>query len=135
LLGDLLRGVKITCGDYAPVVRQEGENVFIYLDPPYYSVAESRLYGRRGELHLNFDHERLRGVLGQTSHKWLLTYDDCDYIRERYADYTQLRWTLQYGMNNYKQGKAEKGKELFISNYELSIVQKTEKKLEQLRLI
>jgi hypothetical protein len=38
-------------------------------------------------------------------------------------------------MNNYKQGKAEKGKELFISNYELSIVQKTEKKLEQLRLI
>jgi len=24
---------------------------------------------------------------------------------------------LQYGMNNYKQGKAEKGKELFIYNY------------------
>ncbi|MCY3864375.1 MAG: DNA adenine methylase, partial [Chloroflexi bacterium] len=26
-------------------------------------------------------------------------------------------WTLQYGMNNYMQGKAEKGNELFIRNY------------------
>jgi DNA adenine methylase len=118
-LGNLLRGVKITCEDYAPVVQQKGEKVFIYLDPPYYSVAESRLYGRRGELHLSFDHERLREILGQIPHKWLLTYDECGYIRERYANYTQLRWTLQYGMNNYRQPRARPGKELFIANYDI----------------
>jgi len=118
-LGNLLQGVKITCEDYEPVVRHEGEGVFIYLDPPYYSVADSRLYGRRGELHINFDHERLRQVLNQVRHKWLLTYDECAYIRQQYADYTQLRWTLQYGMNNYKQPHARPGKELFIANYDL----------------
>ena len=26
-------------------------------------------------------------------------------------------WTLQYGMNNYRQGTAAKGHELFIKNY------------------
>lgn len=44
-------------------------------------------------------------------------------------------WQLQYGMNNYKQGRAEKGSELFISNYELPIEQIVQKKIEQLRLI
>lgn len=42
-------------------------------------------------------------------------------------------------MNNYKQGKAEKGSELFISDYKLSIEQKNEsaeeKKVEQLALL
>jgi hypothetical protein len=28
-----------------------------------------------------------------------------------------VEWELQYGINNYKQAKAEKGKELFIRNY------------------
>lgn len=122
LLGSLLRDVKITCEDYEPVVRQAGEEVFIYLDPPYYSVADSRLYGKRGELHLKFDHLRLREVLVQASHKWLLTYDDCDYIRQLYAEYTLLRWTLQYGMNNYKQLQARPGRELFIANYNLESI-------------
>jgi len=28
-----------------------------------------------------------------------------------------VEWELQYGMNNYKQAIAAKGKELFIKNY------------------
>lgn len=118
-LGDLLREVRITCEDYAPVVQHAGEKVFIYLDPPYYSVAESRLYGKRGALHLSFDHERLQKTLRTVSHRWLLTYDECPYIRALYADYPQLRWTLQYGMNNYKQPNAPLGRELFIANYDI----------------
>lgn len=31
-----------------------------------------------------------------------------------------LEWTLQYGMNNYKQGRALPGRELFIANYDIS---------------
>jgi hypothetical protein len=84
---------------------------------PTTPLPESRLYGKRGELHLRFDHERLSRVLRRIPHKWLLTYDDCAYIRELYADFTQLRWTLQYGMNNYKQPQARPGRELFIANY------------------
>lgn len=116
----LLKGVRITCGDYEPVVMEEGAGVLIFLDPPYYSVAKSRLYGKRGELHLQFDHERLARVLQQCPHRWLLTYDDSPYIRQLYEGYYQSRWKLQYGMNNYKQPRARAGNELFLSNYPLA---------------
>ena len=117
LVAPLLQGVRITHGDYELLLREGGESVFIFLDPPYYSAADSRLYGKRGELHLNFDHQRLARVLHETVHRWLLTYDDSIYIRELYRDYTQVCWRLQYGMNNYKQPTARAGQELFIANY------------------
>ena len=50
-------------------------------------------------------------------HRWLITYDDSPYIRELFEFANIVEWELQYGMNNYKQGKADKGKELFIKNY------------------
>lgn len=119
-LEPMLRGVRITHGDYEPALCEPGEDVFIFLDPPYYSATESRLYGKRGELHLSFDHARLARVLHGVSHYWLLTYDDSPFIRELYADYEQVKWTLQYGMNNYKQPVARPGEELFIANYSLA---------------
>ncbi|GBC92214.1 Modification methylase DpnIIA [bacterium HR15] len=117
----LLQNVRITCSDYEPVIREDGVGVFLFLDPPYYSATESRLYGKRGELHLGFEHQRLARVLSQTTHRWLLTYDDSPFIRGLYSDYTQVRWTLQYGMNNYKQPIARPGQELFIANYAIHV--------------
>jgi len=130
-LEPLLQGVHITHGDYESVLRAMGEGVFVFLDPPYYSAMESRLCGKRGELHLNFDHQRLAQVLREVSHQWLLTYDDCPFVRHLYADYTQVRWTLQYGMNNYKQPIARPGRELFIANYPIQ----AQGALEQLCLV
>jgi hypothetical protein len=50
-------------------------------------------------------------------HRWLMTYDDSPFIRERYSFATIEPWQLQYGMNNYKQAQAAKGEEIFIKNY------------------
>lgn len=121
-VASVLNGVRITCLDYAEVVDVPGEDVFLFLDPPYYSVADSRLYGRRGELHLNFDHERFAQTMRRCPHRWLITYDDCPQVRELFRGTYMLEWTLQYGMNNYKQGRALPGKELFIANYDISRV-------------
>ncbi|GIV17319.1 MAG: methylase [Armatimonadota bacterium] len=118
----VLSDVRITCLDYAEVVTAPGERAFLFLDPPYYSVADSRLYGRRGELHLNFDHERFAQTMRRCPHRWLITYDDCPQVRELFKGAYMLEWTLQYGMNNYKQGRALPGKELFIANYDISRV-------------
>jgi DNA adenine methylase len=115
----VLQGVKISCLDYEEVVLAEGENVFLFLAPPYYSVAGSRLYGRRGKLHTDFDHERFAQVMRRCPHRWLITYDDCPQVRQLFADAYLLEWTLQYGMNNYKQGRALPGRELFIANYDI----------------
>jgi len=49
-------------------------------------------------------------------HNWIITLDNTDKIKELFDFAYIYEWELQYGMNNYKQDKAEIGKELFISN-------------------
>lgn len=116
-LESLLRDVEISCGDYESLLQEEGGNVFIFLDPPYWRATQSRLYGKNGELHTSFDHERFAENMRSSPHKWLITYDDSPFIRDLFSFANISEWTLQYGMNNYMQGKAEKGRELFIRNY------------------
>ncbi|MHA1684215.1 MAG: DNA adenine methylase [Promethearchaeota archaeon] len=114
----ILEGVAITKNDYAEEIMKDGDGVFIFLDPPYLKAMKSRLYGKRGILHTSFDHERFATILRDCPHDWLLTLDDSDEIRGLFADFATIHeWELQYGMNNYKQGKADKGKELFITNF------------------
>jgi len=116
-LGPILQKVHITHDDYEPLLKQDGENVFIFLDPPYWSATESGLYGKRGELHTSFDHERFADKMRQCKHQWLITYDDSPKIRELFGFANIVEWQLQYGMNNYKQDTAAIGQELFIKNY------------------
>lgn len=118
-VSDVLEGVRITNLDYAEVINAPGEGVFLFLDPPHYSVAQSRLYGRRGELHVQFDHERFAQTVRSCPHRWLITYDDCPEVRRLFHGAYMVEWRLQYGMNNYKQANARAGKELFIANYDI----------------
>ena len=112
-----LSDVKITNRDYTEALFGEGDDVFIFLDPPYWKATESKLYGVRGELHTAFDHGRFAENMRKCPHKWLITYDDSPVIRELF-DFAEIQeWTLQYGMNNYRKESAAKGKELFIKNY------------------
>lgn len=122
-LDELLVGTKITNLDYEEVVVEPGEDVFIFLDPPYYSTTDSRLYGKNGDLHTQFDHNRFANVMKNCKHKWLITYDDCKEIRELFNFANIIPWSLQYGMNNYGQDSAGRGQELFIANYPLPIKQ------------
>lgn len=115
-LASQLAGVRITHGDYMQLLTQDGQDVFIYLDPPYWSATESRLYGAKGALHLTFDHERFAEAMKKCPHRWLITYDDSPYIRDLFSFAHITEWELQYGMNNYKQTHATKGRELFIRN-------------------
>ncbi len=112
-----LSGVFITNEDYEDLLFPEGDNVFIFLDPPYLSATKSKLYGLKGNLHTIFDHERFALNMRKCKHKWLITYDDCTEVREFFSFANIYDWELQYGMNNYKQETAKKGKELFITNY------------------
>jgi len=128
-LEELLNNTKITNLDYEDVVTAPGKDVFIFLDPPYYSTTSSRLYGKNGDLHVGFDHERFANVMKDCNHKWLITYDDCKKIRELFNFAEIVPWSLQYGMNNYGQNSAGKGRELFIANYSIN-----EKSAYQLKL-
>ncbi|HEY9800376.1 MAG TPA: DNA adenine methylase [Leptolyngbyaceae cyanobacterium] len=117
----LTEDIEITNLDYSQVLNTGGENIFLFLDPPYFSANKSRLYGKDGDLHISFEHQRFAELLQQCPHRWLVTYDNSPEIRANFPSDHIYEWELQYGMNNYKQSKAAKGKELFITNYMITI--------------
>ncbi len=115
--GKVINGTQITNLDFQQVIETEGNNVFIFLDPPYYSATKSALYGKNGNLHKGFDHARLAGTMKNCKHNWLITYDDSEYVRNLFSFAYIIEWDLTYGMRNVTDTSDQTGKELFISNY------------------
>lgn len=120
-LQEVLNDVTITNLDYHEVLKKSGSNVFIFLDPPYLVATKSRLYGNKGNLHISFEHDKFANNLKDCQHNWLVTYDNSSEIRENFYFANLYEWEMQYGMNNYMQKSAARGKELFITNYEASL--------------
>jgi DNA adenine methylase len=112
-----LSGTQITYGDYEELLFVNGQDVFLFLDPPYYKAVKSKLYGVRGNLHSSFDHKRFAENMRRCNHRWLITYDDSPEIRELFSFAKIVEWKLQYGMNNYGRNYAPEGDELLIKNY------------------
>ncbi len=117
LLSGILKNTKITNLDYQEVVKQKGENVFLYLDPPYFSAKKSALYGKNGNLHKTFDHHRFADVMMKCKHRWLITYDDSEFIRGLFSFANIFEWDMKYGMRNVSKNSNQSERELFISNY------------------
>lgn len=114
-----LRYCQITNHDFSEVISRTKPGTFLYLDPPYYQQRFSKLYGKNGDLHVNFDHERLAKELYKCKHNWLITYDDAPYIRDLYKNWSFFsNLHLQYSLQNTING-AKKGVELIITNYEI----------------
>ena len=80
----------------------KGKKGLIFLDPPYYLNENSNLYGKNGDMHENFNHEKLFQVLKKRKN-WIMTYNNCDYIRDLYKNYEirEVKWS--YGMNASKE--------------------------------
>ena len=93
--------------------KHKDKNALIFLDPPYY-IENSKLYGSKGNLHESFQHSELFVQLKNYS-DWILTYNNCDFIRELYKDYTILDVNWSYGMN-----KTKKSSEIVILSKKLA---------------
>lgn len=84
-------------------------NAFFNIDPPYV------LKGRR--LYTNFfkedDHRRLERVISKylREYPWIVTYDDCELIRNVYANYYMEEYSILHNA-----GGSTLGKELVITN-------------------
>lgn len=81
---------------------------FVFLDPPYYLGNQSKLYGNQGDMHENFDHEGLYNSV-KNVHGWMMTYNDCEFIRNLYKDFIIIDVDWSYGMN-----KSKKSSEIVI---------------------
>jgi DNA adenine methylase len=84
-------------------------DLFLYLDPPYY--IENYLYGTKGDKHKNFNHEGLAELLKKRK-GWILSYNNCGFIKDLYKDYEIVFPEWSYGMS-----KDKKSKEILVINY------------------
>ena len=103
--------------DFEKLINQyDHENAFFYCDPPYsqgcgYDVTSTK----------DFDHVRLREVLGNIKGKFLLSYDDSPKIRELYKGFDFIAFERLNGINNRSNIRRNKMfKELLIANYSIS---------------
>lgn len=103
------------------VVPEKIEDFFIYLDPPYYGNRSKGLYGSKGKLHKDFDHEAMFEWVEahKDTNKIMISYDDDPYIREIYQDWYQYGFDFIYTMTNTGGNGCKDGKELVICNYEV----------------
>ena len=94
--------IEIHNRDFEDFINNYSYNTLIFADPPYYLESKSKLYGNNGDMHEGFNHQRLFDVLN-TKKNWLVTYNNCPYIRNLYKDYTIIEVSWSYGMNTSKE--------------------------------
>jgi DNA adenine methylase len=113
--------IRITSEDYSYVVEAPGSSVAMFLDPPYITRAQ-KLYGKGGDLHRTFDHERFARTVLENEHSWLVTYNDGESVGKLFPKserLTHLRWQQHYPMKTSLGAQVPKGRELIIANFEL----------------
>jgi DNA adenine methylase len=103
------------------ILKEDGEDVLIYIDPPYIKNTNldknSRLYKYNFE---NDDHLKLSENVKNCTHKVIISYDDDPLIRKLYKGFKIHKTSWTYcGTSSAKTHNNHKrtGKELIITNY------------------
>ena len=98
-IGQFKDRIKLTNLDGIDFVRKidsKDENIFIYLDPPYFQKGAN--------LYLNFyiesDHRRLAKHVHRLRNRWMVSYDNHDFILNLYASRKRLLYRLSQSASN-----------------------------------
>lgn len=113
-LQDRMANVVVENQDFETLIKHyDRSDAFFYLDPPYFSTEDMYEVGFGWD-----DHVRLRDTLKNIKGKFLLSYNDCDEIRELYNGFSMFDFSRTHSMaQRYEAGK--EFKELLIGNYDL----------------
>lgn len=115
-----LKNVVLERRDCIKLIRQHNQpDSFFYCDPPY--IGTEAYYQNIGKAGFTRkDHIRLRDTLMKTKGKFLLSYNDCDMVKELY-DHPGIQLIETSRLNNIKQRYEPncRYKELLIGNYDL----------------
>ncbi|MDJ0580191.1 DNA adenine methylase [Crocosphaera sp.] len=129
-----LKLVKFLSLDFQEVIEYLEEDFFLFIDPPYFGADQDKFYSCSFNLE---DHYRLSEVLEKNSSKFkfLITYDNVPEIREMYNWCTSIQdneWNYTINRTDDQKNKKKlsdgyksnryKGKEIFITNYDINNV-------------
>lgn len=117
LYSELIKNWQITNLDYNEMLDSVSEDTFLFLDPPY--DINSFLYGKKGNMHSDFDHYEFQGSIKDLKCKTMITYNSNDKLKEMYKGWNQTEWDLTYTLHSGKNYRADQGnrKELLLTNY------------------
>ena len=77
----------------------ETSDTVVYADPPYY--INGFIYGKNGDIHESFDHIKFAENMRKRN-DWIISYNDCEYIRNLYVGCRIFTTSWTYGMNKSK---------------------------------
>ena len=114
----LIRNWKITNHSYNQVLGN-GEDIFIYLDPPY--DIKDNLYGKKGNMHATFNHDTFAKDCEDHAErvKMMVSYNSSQLIRDRFKNWHPYEFDHTYTMRSvgdYMADQQER-KELVLINY------------------
>ncbi|MCS6796586.1 MAG: DNA adenine methylase [Raineya sp.] len=91
---------------------------FLYLDPPYFLDGDSKMFKgiypmRNFPIHHNgFKHDLLAELLKKHKGGFILSYNDCSWVRETYKDFEiiEIAWQYTMGQGETRIGKNRKSR-------------------------
>ena len=111
-ISDRLANTIIENKDFESLIIQyDRPDTFFYLDPPYYETE-----GHYAVVFSKEDHVRLRDTLSRIQGKFLLSYNDCEFIRELYRDF-YIESCSRVNNMALRYDSASEFPEVLISNY------------------
>ena len=109
-----LRDTVIENKDFEALIRQyDRPNAFFYCDPPYYETE-----GHYEVVFRKEDHVRLRDTLKGIQGKFMVSYNDCEYIRELYRDF-QIEAVTRINNMAQRYDSGSEFPEVLIANYDM----------------
>jgi len=115
-ISEIIQPWRITNQDYRDLMEGPGEDVFVFLDPPY--LIKDMLYGKDKKMHTSFCHEAFVKSCKDTPHNWMITYNEHPWLREQFADFHMENFEFRYSLAHRKENKNKK-EELLVMNYQL----------------
>lgn len=110
-VSERLESVVIENRDFQEIIKTyDRQNALFYCDPPYYGAEQHYDFYFNEEQHI-----LLRNLLGSIKGKFLLSYNNCNFIKELYRDFN----IVEIDRNNNLKTKVggDRYKELIIKNY------------------
>ncbi len=117
---ELITNWNITNNTYEDLIENDiHDDIFMYLDPPY--DIKDNLYGKKGEMHKSFDHDKFAENCDQSNINMLVSYNSNQLVKDRFKDWTAAEFDLTYTMRSVGEymRDQQKRKELLLLNYEL----------------
>jgi DNA adenine methylase len=111
-INDRLKKVLIENLDFRDFIsKYDKENVLFYVDPPYYDIKDLYFLDFKEK-----DHSDLYNLLKNLKGKFILSYNDCEFVNNLYKDFyiNKIKW--QGRMPNIRKNYNE----LIITNYKIN---------------